>query len=90
MTGTIYSNDCAFARPGQRKLTGTRHEGPQWTNAVRDLRNAVRNAVHLASWRNDTPDSVGIGILDHIDDYHPGSLHVLALVNAMLAKASRR
>jgi hypothetical protein len=85
---TLYSDR---SPPGKRHLMGTRHDGPEWTDAVRNLRRAVLKAVNLASWRNDTtPDSVGMPILDHLDDYHPGSLHVLALVDAILVKASSR
>ena len=76
--------------PSRRKSVGTRHDGPLWTQAVRDLRRAAKNAVRLASWRPDcTPDSVGIGIIETSDQLHPGSLHVLALVNSILVRASK-
>jgi hypothetical protein len=78
------------ARP-PRKLVGTRHEGPVWTETVRDLRRATKAAASKASWRPDiTPDSVGVPIIDILPDLDPGSLHVLAVVSAILARQSKR
>jgi hypothetical protein len=58
---------------------------------VRALRKTVRAAADKASWRPDiTPDSVGVPIIENLNEYDPGSLHVLELVNAILLKASRR
>jgi hypothetical protein len=77
------------AIPGQRKLTGTRHE-PGWTPIIRKVRRAVKEAASNASWREDvTPDAVGMRILDHLHEYDPGSLHVLDVVNSILIRASR-
>lgn len=77
--------------PRQCKLVGTRHEGPEWTHTVRALRAATRKAADKASWRPDaTPDSVGLSIIDHLDELDHRSLHVLALVNSILFRQSRR
>jgi hypothetical protein len=77
--------------PRQRKLPGTRHEGSEWTDVVRELRKITQKAARKATWRiNVTPDAVGSGIIDTLDELHPGSLHVLAVVNAILVKASQR
>ena len=85
----MYDMRAKPARPApQRKLPG--HEGPAWTKAVRKLRKAVLTAVDCASWRDDTPDTVGLGIIETLDKHHSGSLHVLAVVNSILVKASRR
>lgn|SRR5262249_24778266 len=73
------------------RLAGTRHEGPDWTATVRALRKAVRKAASTASWRAETtPDSVGLPIIHHLEDLDPGSLHVLALVTAILVRGSKR
>jgi hypothetical protein len=76
-------------RPG--RLRGTRHEGPEWTKAVRELRKAIRKAAGKASWRADvTPDSVGLSIIDHLEALDPGQLHTLELVAAILVRDSGR
>ena len=80
------------ARPAlQRKLPAPRHEGPEWDRAVKRLRSATKDAVSKACWRTDcTPDSVGVPIIEHLSELHPGALHVLSLVAGILIKASRR
>jgi hypothetical protein len=86
-----YIDQPRLAIPRRRKLVGTRHEGPEWTRAVRDLRKAIKAVANRASWRPDTTaDSVGIPILESLDDLNPGSLHVLELVNAILVRNSQR
>jgi hypothetical protein len=87
----LYDEQAGPARlPRRRKLPGTRLDGPEWTDCVRDVRRIVQRAARI-SWRPDAnPDDVGISIIDHLDELDPGSLHVLAVVNAILVKASRR
>jgi hypothetical protein len=75
---------------GRHKLTGTRHEGLEWTQVVRRLRSATLDAAAKASWRpGTTADSVGIPIIETLGDLHPGAQHVLALVYGILLKACR-
>jgi hypothetical protein len=51
----------------------------------------VNRLVDLASWRPDaTPDAVGIPIIDNLDDLHPGALHTMALMNAIIVRRARR
>jgi hypothetical protein len=51
----------------------------------------VRAAARKASWRsNVTPDDTGMTIIETLDQHNPGSLHVLALVNGILLRTSRR
>jgi hypothetical protein len=86
-----YTVESSFARSGQRKLTGTRPEGPEWARVVKRLRSATLAAASKASWRpGTTPDSVGVPIIETLPDLHPGAQHVLALVHGFLLKASRR
>jgi len=88
----MYDTRAKPARPAlQRKLPGPRHEGREWDRAVKRLRSATRDAVSKACWRTDyTPDSVGVSIIEHLSELHPGALHVLSLVTGILIKASRR
>lgn len=94
MTLVTYTNDrpaTTTPRPSLHRLAGTRHEGPAWTSAVRVLRAAVTNAVgHAGARRSVTSNSVGVDIIDNIARLDAKSLHILALVFAMLVRASRR
>jgi hypothetical protein len=82
----IYPTQVQPASP----LTGTRHEGPEWTRTVRRLRSATLDAAVKASWRPDTTtDSIGIPIIETLGDLHPGAQHMLALVYGILLKACR-
>jgi hypothetical protein len=88
----MYDSGPPPARPPKRiRLCGTRHEGPEWTRTVRDLRKVTKAAAEKASWRPGvTPDSVGVPLLKILPELDPGSLHVLAVVSAILARQSRR
>jgi len=58
---------------------------------VRVLRAAVTNAVeHAGVRRSVTSNSIGVDVIDNITRLDAKSLHVLALVFAMLIRASRR
>ena len=46
---------------GRHKLTGTRHEGLEWTQVVRRLRSATLDAAAKASWRPRTQACRGTG-----------------------------
>jgi hypothetical protein len=77
--------------PCQRKLVGTRHEGPLWTNTVRELRKATKKAARLASWRPGvTPDGTALKVIDFAEEMDPGKLHTLELVASILVRPSRR
>jgi hypothetical protein len=97
MTLAVYSNPQTTASPRCR-VTGTRHDGPAWTAAVRVLRAAVVNAVgHAGVRRSATSKStdvdvtdVGVDIIDNIALLDTKSLHVLSVVFGMLLRASRQ
>jgi hypothetical protein len=93
MTLIAYTNNgpSPSTHHSRRRLAGTAHRGPAWTNAVHVLRAGVQNAVeHSGSRRSTTPDRVGSDIIDHIDQLDAKALHVLAVVFSMLVRASRQ
>jgi len=75
----------------RRKLVGTAHRGPAWTNGARVLRAALLNQREHAGWRNGTSaNEVGILIIDHIGELSAQSLHVLQFVLSVLVRADRQ
>ncbi len=93
MTLATYTTPRAATSPFLRKrhVTGTRHDGPAWTAAVRVLRAAVANAVeHARARRSVTSNSVGDDVIDSIAQLDAKSLHVLAVVSGMLVRASKQ
>jgi hypothetical protein len=94
MTLISYQNDpspSTYLRRRRRRLTGTRHSGPEWTCAVGVLRSATHNALNHAGWRRSvTTDQVGTDIIDRIGELNGPALHVLAVVFGILVRASRR
>jgi hypothetical protein len=81
----------ARRHPVRRRLTGTAHQGPRWTNAVRILRVATQNAVEHAGWRRSaTADQVGTTLIDTIGELDPPSLHVLAVVHGILLRSVQK
>jgi hypothetical protein len=76
----------------RRRLVGTSHSGPSWTNAVRVLRAATENAVaHTPCCRHSvTADRVGTAAIDAVGELDARSLHVLLVVLSILVRASQR
>lgn len=93
MTLLYYTNDkphaTGFPAP-RRKVTGTRRNHAGWKPAVHLLRASVHNALDQVQVRKgDNVNAVGTEVLDHINQLNAASLHVLAVVTGMLARASR-
>ena len=76
----------------RRRLVGTAHKGPAWTNAVRILRTAIQNGVDQAPGccRSATADDVGTTIIDQIQELDAKALHVLAVSFTILVRTSQR
>jgi hypothetical protein len=86
-----YINARPQTTPRPRRLMGTTHRGPSWVNAVRILRVATQNAVEQAGWQQyATADAVGTSIIDTLGELDSRALHVLAVVHAILVRASSK
>jgi hypothetical protein len=72
------------------RLFGTGHRGSGWTSAVRLLRAAINVALQHSNWHRPsiTTDTVGVVVIDRIAELNTAGLNVLAMVFAILLKAS--
>jgi hypothetical protein len=73
------------------RLSGTAHDGPQWTSTARLLRVAVENALELARPRRSASvNTLGAAILDGITELSGSELHVLQVCFSTLMRLHRR
>lgn len=92
LTTSTYTNgrpQTTAVPPRHPKITGTRHDDPEYVLAVQGARAAINNLLwHARPRQSVTADGVGDAVIEAVAHFNTRKLHALAVVVGMLERAS--